>query len=142
MIKESLAEFDLLHTPVGQTLDEGVRPARVKALLMMFEAGIEINKLQTPSFRSAMEAAFNTSFTSCSHMLELTPVVRDIQKKELGTELCDGDLYVGYWDCAFRFADTFAFIVKKWIAGRPQYRAVAMRMTRHSLTAAEQTGLI
>ena len=36
MIKESLAEFDLLHTPVGQTLDEGVKPARVKALLMMW----------------------------------------------------------------------------------------------------------
>jgi hypothetical protein len=141
LITNSLTKFDALFNPVGTTLPDQHRSQKVKALMTLLEAGIPINKLQTPGFKHAMEKAFGTPL-SPSHLPDFMPVVRDVQKAELGAELSDGDLFSAFFDCAFRFANTFCFVVRKWIANRPQHRLICLHLTGHSLTSVEQAGLI
>ena len=73
----------------------------MKALITLLEAGVPAEKLNTRSSRSAMEAAFKVSLTSPSHLLELVPVVQELQKKELSEE------YSGIFDGTTEVAEVF-----------------------------------
>ena len=143
VISDLLDDYDTTHNPRGRNEDAEVRVHRVSVLHTLLEAGIPINKVETPSFRVLLERAggFNAKLTGPSHLLELLPVVTKLEFDKIISELA-GQPFTVIWDGTTRVAEVYVVIVRFWKDGKVTQRVIGLKLLDHPLTGPENCGVL
>jgi len=141
-IDESLDAFDAEHDPEGQSLAKELRVERTALLRTLWQAGINLNKLECTPFRVLLTRSMkNGTVPSRSQMSAYIPVVRLAELRALVLEL-GGKYFVVIWDGTTRVAEVYVVVVRFWAKGKVQQRVIGLRLLDHPLTGPENCGVL